>query len=298
MDLSTFIEGTSPKQFDPPLTMMRRPKTDRIVDPTVLSAACVPCPDGLLTNWANPGCDALLLLEGGAGRLGVGEREMSYFGDVLVFLKGAISRGFWNTFQKPPKIWYVFFKATPTFYDSLPDFKITDPLKFVWQLSDEQEAAFKTFFVKIVAEHSIQRPSNQIAQSSWLRLLLVAMERWATMKSFSVSPPEIAEKDVLELWDKINSSLDNPELLKNQLYQLFPNYNSLRHRFRRTFGASPKQMITALRINQAKALLLESSLGLKEVASRLGYYRHHEFTRAFRKYVGVSPSKWRTNPTE
>jgi transcriptional regulator GlxA family with amidase domain len=49
-----------------------------------------------------------------------------------------------------------------------------------------------------------------------------------------------------------------------------------------------------LRMNRAKQLLRTSNLSIKEVAQELGYMRQHEFTRAFSRALGKSPSEWRS----
>ena len=51
-------------------------------------------------------------------------------------------------------------------------------------------------------------------------------------------------------------------------------------------------------MQQAKNLLLETPLSIKAVAAEVGYPEQHEFTRTFRRLVGVSPSRWRDNPTD
>jgi len=49
-------------------------------------------------------------------------------------------------------------------------------------------------------------------------------------------------------------------------------------------------------MQHAQNLLLESGLSIKEIAARTGYARQHEFARAFRQRVGLTPSEWRRSP--
>jgi two-component system response regulator YesN len=55
-------------------------------------------------------------------------------------------------------------------------------------------------------------------------------------------------------------------------------------------------MALRTRIQIAKNLLLESPLSIKQIAEELGYVRQHEFTRAFHRESGQSPTSWRENP--
>jgi transcriptional regulator GlxA family with amidase domain len=40
-------------------------------------------------------------------------------------------------------------------------------------------------------------------------------------------------------------------------------------------------------------LLRTSNLSIKEIAQELGYSQQHEFTRAFSRFAGKSPSEWK-----
>ncbi|MBD2870326.1 helix-turn-helix domain-containing protein [Paenibacillus arenilitoris] len=51
--------------------------------------------------------------------------------------------------------------------------------------------------------------------------------------------------------------------------------------------------LTDNRMNEAKKLLLESSLSVKEVASIVGYENPLYFSRVFRGSVGVPPSLYK-----
>jgi AraC-like DNA-binding protein len=48
-----------------------------------------------------------------------------------------------------------------------------------------------------------------------------------------------------------------------------------------------------LRMDRAKELLRASNLSIKEIAQELGYTQQHEFTRAFGRFAGMSPSVWK-----
>jgi len=58
-------------------------------------------------------------------------------------------------------------------------------------------------------------------------------------------------------------------------------------------GRSPKQYINEYRLNQAKALLEETSLSIREVAQAVGYYDSLAFSKFFSKHEKISPSDYR-----
>lgn len=68
-----------------------------------------------------------------------------------------------------------------------------------------------------------------------------------------------------------------------------------RHKFRSTFGISPKKYILMQKLNIAKDLLLNSSLNIESIASQVGFLDNNYFTRFFKKEIGCSPSQFRKN---
>lgn len=68
----------------------------------------------------------------------------------------------------------------------------------------------------------------------------------------------------------------------------------LRKLFNKTFGVSPKQYLTDLRISKAKQLLKNTQLSITEVAERCGYWSIYHFSRAFKTATGHSPTEYRS----
>jgi AraC-like DNA-binding protein len=59
------------------------------------------------------------------------------------------------------------------------------------------------------------------------------------------------------------------------------------------FGKSPIQKLIHLRIERAKSLLLNTRWPVQQVASYVGYTNIFNFSKSFKKLVGVSPSEFR-----
>jgi AraC family transcriptional regulator, alkane utilization regulator len=68
---------------------------------------------------------------------------------------------------------------------------------------------------------------------------------------------------------------------------------ALAKRFADLVGETPMQYLTGWRMHLARRLLIESPLGLAEVASRVGYDSEAAFNRAFRRAAGMPPASWR-----
>ncbi|PIP00360.1 DNA-binding protein, AraC-type [uncultured Pleomorphomonas sp.] len=63
--------------------------------------------------------------------------------------------------------------------------------------------------------------------------------------------------------------------------------------FKQTTGQTPLQWQLGRRIEQAQALLAESSLSLVDIAAQLGFSDQAHLTKVFRQIVGETPAAWR-----
>jgi len=68
---------------------------------------------------------------------------------------------------------------------------------------------------------------------------------------------------------------------------------ALAKRFVELVGESPIQYLAGWRMHLAQHLLQDSSLGVGEIAGRVGYDSDAAFNRAFRRVVGSPPATWR-----
>jgi AraC family transcriptional regulator len=63
--------------------------------------------------------------------------------------------------------------------------------------------------------------------------------------------------------------------------------------FRTSFGMPPHRYHMARRMNCAEELLLGSKLPITQIGVRIGFRETSSFTRAYRKYAGITPSEFR-----
>ena len=72
-----------------------------------------------------------------------------------------------------------------------------------------------------------------------------------------------------------------------------PNY--LSKLFKNKMNMNLREYINQLRIEEAKRLLISTSMSISEIASNVGYYNISYFSTVFHKLVGVSPFDWRNS---
>ncbi|MEV7779617.1 helix-turn-helix domain-containing protein [Kitasatospora sp. NPDC088351] len=63
--------------------------------------------------------------------------------------------------------------------------------------------------------------------------------------------------------------------------------------FQRATGVTPGRFLSAVRLHEAKSLLVHSSLNVAEISARVGYSSPSTFSRRFTTSVGVSPTQYR-----
>ncbi len=63
--------------------------------------------------------------------------------------------------------------------------------------------------------------------------------------------------------------------------------------FKKVTSETLIEYITKKRINEAKKLLLNTDLKISDISEKVGYLDCYYFSRLFKKYVGISPLKFK-----
>jgi AraC family transcriptional regulator len=63
--------------------------------------------------------------------------------------------------------------------------------------------------------------------------------------------------------------------------------------FKASFGCTPGQYVTRMRIARAQILMKMSGEPLCQIAAECGFADQAHFSRCFRKFVGYPPARWR-----
>jgi len=63
--------------------------------------------------------------------------------------------------------------------------------------------------------------------------------------------------------------------------------------FKQSTGITPHQFVLSRRMELARHLLLQEPMRLMQVAQKVGFTDQSQFTRVFRKIVGITPSQFR-----
>ncbi|MDT5037076.1 MAG: AraC family transcriptional regulator [Micromonosporaceae bacterium] len=100
---------------------------------------------------------------------------------------------------------------------------------------------------------------------------------------------QAVERIVTVMRDRYGDRLYIPDLAAEAFFSPF-HFSRI---FRRETGVSPGQYLTAVRLFEAKRLLLTTSVSVADIACRVGYRGIGTFTTRFTTLVGVPPGHYR-----
>lgn len=106
----------------------------------------------------------------------------------------------------------------------------------------------------------------------------------------SMGLPSARLKRVLEYIEThLGENISLAELARNSNLSVY--YFSTQ--FRKSTGLSPHRFILQRRVQRARELLRKTSLTVLDVSLDLGFQHQNNFTRAFRRVTGMTPTRFR-----
>ena len=127
------------------------------------------------------------------------------------------------------------------------------------------------------------------------RRLLLFLRRSGRQAQFSglLSRQEKEPPRLRDLHAFVVEHLDETLSVEQLAEQLAMSPRSLNRWFQKVVKETPAAFVRDLRLQEAKRLLSESSLGLSDIASRTGLGNHSTLWRIFTRKLGVSPDDYR-----
>lgn len=146
----------------------------------------------------------------------------------------------------------------------------------------------------LIGEYNRQEVGYELEIKAYIYHILVLLLRHYGKQTIDETEQEKQRKIISRL-RPVLEYMDQHYNEKLSLKQLATMVNMSRHHFCRLFrniiGKPPVEYINQLRINKALSLLQESSLNVSEIAMTVGFNDSNYFSRMFKKYKQVSPSK-------
>ena len=135
---------------------------------------------------------------------------------------------------------------------------------------------------------------HQVAMEVARRLLLF-LRRSGRQAQFSglLSRQEKEPPRLRDLHAFVVEHLDEALSVERLADQLAMSPRSLNRWFQKEVKETPAAFVRNLRLQEAKRLLSESNLGLRDIASRVGLGDHSTLWRTFSRQLGISPDDYR-----
>ncbi|AJX35314.1 AraC family transcriptional regulator [Burkholderia oklahomensis] len=175
-----------------------------------------------------------------------------------------------------------------------PDLFEQIELGFTWPQPDYFER-YRDRLPKVnfrASDNQLRLPSSSLARKS---LLANAAAHSQAIRQLD-REMALLNLDASDLVDRVRAGLmlseDGYPSLARLASSLFLSERTLKRRLRE-HGTSYREMLEKARYRDACALLRETDLSLADVSAKLGYQNPPTFTRAFRRWSGIAPSRYR-----
>ena len=106
--------------------------------------------------------------------------------------------------------------------------------------------------------------------------------------------PDLVSKSMTDIADYIDRHYADDITSKSLSELFFLSHAHFCRKFKETIGFSPAEYINGVRVNEAAKLLNAGGMSVTEIAARTGFSNSNYFGGVFKKYMGVSPRKYRT----
>jgi len=192
-----------------------------------------------------------------------------------------------STFIDPKSDWAeCFIDFGRSLYNTLVAYKIINPELFVYNIISDRTIELECFDIMIRLENCSEVEFSFVASD----MILLTSK---IMQS-SIAPPEDEhERFIDESCIYFSENPDKRIELKQYCKKSGIGYEHYRKLFRQKIGISPGQYIVNRRMDAACQMLRISRIPINEIASKLGYSTQYEFSAQFKKFIGLSPKKYR-----
>lgn len=104
---------------------------------------------------------------------------------------------------------------------------------------------------------------------------------------------KIRDEVILNAIEVINKNISNKINLKQIAKDSYLSYIQFSRRFKAETGLSPQDYVNSVRMEKARYLLVKEDVSIKKIAFECGFANEYYFSKFFKKYNNITPSKYR-----
>jgi AraC family transcriptional regulator len=131
------------------------------------------------------------------------------------------------------------------------------------------------------------------AEALSIQLAVHLLRNYATCEFRQRGPRQLTPGQRRLLDDYIDANLADELTIEGMAAVLNVGVWTLNRLLRSTFGCSAHGLVTARKIERARAMVSAGTLSLKEIAAGAGFSDQAHMTRLFRSYIGTTPGRMR-----
>ena len=233
--------------------------------------------------------------------------------DAKIFLYGRGQVNFSWKFTRKVPVWFLYYNSEPgavlKFQDReiRPDGRQIILIPPCTAFTSSCEAAFEHLYIHFTVgrPYSLVKPgvlTFDRAVCGTLNLLLETEEPspaavYALVFSVMAAIPKDrfseGEQTVDDRIQRAMSFLDQGLCNEEISHEIGMSQSNFLRTFRQMTGFSPQHYAMELRLEKARCQLLASETSIHAIAADCGFSDRYAFSKAFRKYIGISPARYR-----
>ncbi|MFC4386253.1 helix-turn-helix domain-containing protein [Gracilibacillus marinus] len=163
-------------------------------------------------------------------------------------------------------------------------------------ITKEQSHFIKLLFEKMLSEYHTTKGRNEYYLRLLLSQLLIECDRLKYVET-NTRLHKYGNRTnytvINEIIMYINANYDTDLTLAHLSNQFFLNQQYISRMFKQSTGCSFIEYVNAIRVNEAKRLLIETDKKIAHIAKLVGYTSHVHFWRIFKSLTGDSPNDYR-----
>lgn len=168
-------------------------------------------------------------------------------------------------------------------------------LIYITQAQIEEKEWLKNIIALVIQESAAGRQGNEVVikklgEILFIHALRAYIEQTEIDRGFLAALKDERISSSLKL---IHNAPEESWTLESLARKVGMSRTSLSNKFRELVGETPMNYLTNWRILNAKELLRESDLSVREVAHKIGYQSETAFNRVFKDRVQITPLKFR-----
>lgn len=128
----------------------------------------------------------------------------------------------------------------------------------------------------------------------WYQIVLEKLsDSQTTHRHLQLNGTEIDDEIVKKSIVYFNEYMDQKIVINQLAAELGVTASTFCRRFEKCVGISPGSYLMRMRVQKARVLLLDTSTSINIISEMCGFDNQFYFSNCFKKYIGVSPLKYR-----